>query len=247
VHLLNEAGLDELEVIEDWLAERELTAVFDVLPVIACRAVARVLGERGYRLVAWQPTLYRTLSSTIEAARGDASAVTVEEVVGESAEFLDAFMRGYEIPEADWESAARIMDARWVAESSRRFLARRAGCGDVGGARRHRAAGQLCNVAGGAGSRRAGGTDRGAVALRGGSGAGARRLGRAAGGLEFAEPGAGRLCGGRAPHAVAARLNGSRPRGRRHAVAGRLVAGRLVAGRLAAGRLVAGVSRRRVP
>ena len=131
VHLLNETSLDELEAIEEWLAERELTAMFDVLPVIACRPVARVLGERGYRLVAWQPTLYRHLSAASGAAGGDAaggavrgSAVEVEEIEGESAEFRTTFMAGYEIPEQDWESAARIMDARWQAEGARRFLAR---------------------------------------------------------------------------------------------------------------------------
>jgi hypothetical protein len=137
VHLLSEASLHELEAIEDWLAARELIAVFDVLPVIAGQAVARVLGERGYRLVAWQPTLYRDLSAPTEAGirrevatdavAGARGGLEVEEVTGESAEFRQTFMASYEIPQADWESAARIMDARWRAEGARRFWARRAG------------------------------------------------------------------------------------------------------------------------
>jgi hypothetical protein len=134
VHLLNEGSLGELEAIEEWLAERELTAMFDVLPIVACRPVARALGERGYRLVAWQPTVYRHLPSASDAAAGDTprealtgSAVEVEEIEGESAEFRTTFMAGYEIPEQDWESAARIMDARWQAEGARRFLARSGG------------------------------------------------------------------------------------------------------------------------
>ncbi|HKO92422.1 MAG TPA: hypothetical protein VJU61_14770 [Polyangiaceae bacterium] len=126
VHLLNETSLGELEAIEDWLAERELAALFDVLPIVACRAVARVLGERGYRLVAWQPTLYRPRSTPIAAAPEgpSGSGIEVVEVQGESSEFRNTFMAGYEIPEQDRESAARIMDARWRAEGARRFLAR---------------------------------------------------------------------------------------------------------------------------
>jgi len=134
VHLLSETSLDELEAIEDWLAERELAAMFDVLPTVACRSVVRTLGERGYRLVAWQPTLYRHLAPAGEAAASEAtrvdsssSAIDVEEVAGESAEFRATFMAGYEIPEQDWQSAARIMDARWQAEGARRFLARSQG------------------------------------------------------------------------------------------------------------------------
>ena len=126
VHLLNDTSLGELETIEDWLAERELTAMFDVLPIVACRPVARALEERGYRLVAWQPALYRPMSTPVEAApvEGSGSALEVEEVQGEGAEFRNTFMAGYEIPEQDWESAARIMEARWQAERARRFLAR---------------------------------------------------------------------------------------------------------------------------
>ncbi len=158
VHLLNETSLDELEAIEDWLAERELTAMFDVLPVIACRPVARVLGERGYRLVAWQPTLYRHLSTAIGAAaatprveRERVSAVEVEEVEGESAEFRNTFMAGLRDPGAGL--GERGADhGRSLAGGGRAALpgavARRGRCGgDVGGARRHRTAGKLCDVA----------------------------------------------------------------------------------------------------
>jgi hypothetical protein len=124
VNLLDESSLPELPAIEAWFRERELEADVDVLPIVACRPVARALGERGYRLVAWQPLLQRALSQPIEAPSG---AVEVEELPGADAEFLSTFMRGYELPEHDHESAARIMEARWEIEGARRFLARIAG------------------------------------------------------------------------------------------------------------------------
>lgn len=48
VHLLDETCLDPLPAIEAWLAERQLDALLDVLPVVACRKVTAALAERGY-------------------------------------------------------------------------------------------------------------------------------------------------------------------------------------------------------
>ena len=120
VHLLDEASLSHLPALEAWLAERNLRAQFDVLPVLACRPVALALGERGYRLVAWQPTLYRDLSVPIES---DGGAVQVQQLSSEDAEFRDTFMRGYEMRTAQ-SGAGAVLEARWRAEGARRFLAR---------------------------------------------------------------------------------------------------------------------------
>lgn len=121
VHLLDEACLDQLPAIEAWLAERKLDALFDVLPIVACRPVTAALAERGYQLVDWQPMLYRDLSLPIQ--EGD-EAVQVEEVRDEDAEFRTTFLAGYEVPEGEREEAARAMDARWLAEGARKLVAR---------------------------------------------------------------------------------------------------------------------------
>lgn len=121
VHLLDEAYLDQLPAIEAWLAERQLDALFDVLPIVACRPVTAALAERGYHLVSWQPLLYRDLSLPIQD--GDA-AVKVEEVGEEDAEFRTTFLAGYEVPEGELEEAAVAMQARWRAEGARKLIAR---------------------------------------------------------------------------------------------------------------------------
>jgi hypothetical protein len=121
VHLLEESCLDQLPAIEAWLAERQLDALLDVLPIVACRKVTAALGERGYHLAAWQPLLYRPLALPIEGSSG---AAQVEEVRGEDAEFRATFLAGYEVPESERESAATAMEARWLAEGARRFIAR---------------------------------------------------------------------------------------------------------------------------
>jgi len=125
VHLLGEAELGHFSAIEAWLAKHELEPQFDVLPIVACRPVAAALGERGYRLVSWQPTLYRNLTEPIasEAIEG----VEVREVGAEDAEFRATFLGGYEIPKKKLEPAGQVMDARWKAEGARCFIARASG------------------------------------------------------------------------------------------------------------------------
>jgi hypothetical protein len=121
VNLLDESNLHELPAIEAWFAERGLAAAFDVIPIVACRAVARALGGRGYQLVSWQPMVFRSLARPIEPP---SPAVEVVELGDGDSEFRDTFIRGHEIPEAQRESAGLIMEARWRAEKARRFLAR---------------------------------------------------------------------------------------------------------------------------
>jgi hypothetical protein len=121
VNLLDASSLAQLPAIEAWFGAQGLTPEFDVLPIVACRPVVQALGERGYRLVAWQPLLHRSLSQAIEAPRG---AVDIEERPAEDSVFLDTFMHGYEIPHVDHAGGARIMQARWRIEGARCFLAR---------------------------------------------------------------------------------------------------------------------------
>jgi hypothetical protein len=121
VHLLTQTCLDQLPALEDWLAKRGLQAIFDVLPIVACRPVVLELIARGYRLVAWQPSLYRLLSVPIEAA---SETVEVEEVSARDSEFRDTFLGGYETPAHELEHAAIVNEARWRAENARCFLAR---------------------------------------------------------------------------------------------------------------------------
>ena len=121
VHLLKEEDLDQLPAIEAWLAARQLDALFDVLPIVACRAVALALAERGYRLVSWQPMLYRKLSLPVGAA---AEAIEVQELGAEDVEFRDTFLAGYEVPPDELASASKAMEARWHAEGARCFIAR---------------------------------------------------------------------------------------------------------------------------
>ena len=124
VHLLDETCLDQLPAIEAWLGERKLDVLLDVLPIVACRPVTSALAERGYRLVAWQPLLYRPLTLLHLPLESDSDAVRVDEVRGEDAEFRATFLAGYEVPESELESAATAMEARWRAEGARRFIAR---------------------------------------------------------------------------------------------------------------------------
>jgi hypothetical protein len=120
VHLLDPASLDQLPAIEAWLAERKLEALFDVLPVIASRLVTSALGERGYRLVCWQPTLYRSLSLPID---GSAEAVEVEQVGAEDAAFRETYLDGRQLS-GDRQTAATVHEAHWNAEGALRFIAR---------------------------------------------------------------------------------------------------------------------------
>jgi hypothetical protein len=121
VHLLSEASLDQLPAIEAWLEERKLAALFDVLPIVACRPVTLALCGAGYRLVAWQPLLYQMLPTPTEAAH---AGLEVHEVDGDNTEFRNAFIAGYELPEHEVEGAAPILEERWRAEGARRFVAR---------------------------------------------------------------------------------------------------------------------------
>jgi hypothetical protein len=123
VHLFDQASLDQLPAIEAWFTERKLEPLFDVLPVIANRPVTSALGERGYRLVCWQPTLYRSLSLPID---GSAEAVEVEQVGAEDAEFRETYLggRGYQLSTGDHQSAAAFQEASWNAEGALRFIAR---------------------------------------------------------------------------------------------------------------------------
>jgi len=123
VHLLHADDLGQLPAIEAWLAAHELEALFDVLPTMACRPVVRVLGERGYRLVSWQPSLYRDLRAPIEHS-DTTSDVDVRELAGDNVEFRETFLEGYEVPHEELASAAIAMEARWSAEGARRFIAR---------------------------------------------------------------------------------------------------------------------------
>lgn len=125
VHLLGEAELGYLPAIEAGLAKHELEPQFDVLPIVACRPVAAALGERGYRLVSWQPTFYRNLTDPIESEAIE--GVEVREVDVEDAEFRGTFLGGYEIPEEELEAAGKVMDVRWQAERARCFIAHIAG------------------------------------------------------------------------------------------------------------------------
>jgi hypothetical protein len=125
VHLLGEAELGDLPVIETWLAEHELQPQFEVLPIVPCRPVAAALGERGYRLVSWQPTLYRELTAPVEGLAVE--GVEVREVRRDDPEFCATFVGGYEIPEPELEAARQVIAARWEAEGARCFLALIAG------------------------------------------------------------------------------------------------------------------------
>jgi hypothetical protein len=124
VNLLDADNLSELDAIEAWFAERGLQPELDVAPLLRTRAVTQALGERGYRLLAWQPLVHHGLAQPIEAP---SAALEIVEPPAGDAEFLHTFLHGYEIPPALHESAARIMDARWRAERARCFLARVAG------------------------------------------------------------------------------------------------------------------------
>jgi hypothetical protein len=121
VHMLDETSSSQLDAIEAWLAGRAERVLFDVLPTVSSRSVASALAERGYRLVAWQPLLYRELSALI---RDSSSAIDVEEVSAEDGDFRDTYLAGYEVASADQPEAARIQEARWRAEGARRFIAR---------------------------------------------------------------------------------------------------------------------------
>jgi ribosomal protein S18 acetylase RimI-like enzyme len=122
VHLLDQANLRHLAAIEAWAAERQLAPTFDVLPIVSCRPVAIALGERDYRLVAWQPLLFRNLSGPIDPS---GNTFSIEEIGREPhAEFRQTYLRGYGFAEHELQTWGRVLEARWEAEGARRFLAR---------------------------------------------------------------------------------------------------------------------------
>src|SRR5262249_3425036 len=47
----------------------------------------------------------------------------VEELDGESSEFRDTFLAGYEVPANDLANAKTLFEERWRAEGARRFIA----------------------------------------------------------------------------------------------------------------------------
>jgi hypothetical protein len=65
--------------------------------------------------------LYLGLPLMIDENRED---IEVQELDGESGEFRETFLAGYEVPISELGNASTLFEERWRAEGARRFIAR---------------------------------------------------------------------------------------------------------------------------
>jgi GNAT superfamily N-acetyltransferase len=122
VHWLDCVNVAVVAQCEAWLAERGLEAQFDVVPTQSSRPAVVELADRGYRLVDWLPALYIDLSRPLPV---ESDALRVEEVGSAIPEFVQTFLAGHELPEAQWPTGAVLWGSRWRAEGAVCFVAYR--------------------------------------------------------------------------------------------------------------------------